>query len=102
MPGWGILRGPYPLRGEGEGNQEGNLGGGTRRGSSIWDVKPKKKEIDPSELRVDGYVLVMGILPRLMTGMYEVREDWLCVLYQETHKGRTSSFPTMEKGLAWI
>lgn len=44
----------------------------------------------------------MGILPRLMTGMYEVREDWLCVLYQETHKGRTSSFPTMEKGLAWI
>lgn len=62
----------------------------------------KKKEIDPSELRVDGYVLVMGILPRLMTGMYEVREDWLCVLYQETHKGRTSSFPTMEKGLAWI
>lgn len=47
---------------------------------------------------VDGCAVVLGKLPKLMTGKYEVIKDWPCVLYQGDIQGQSIFLPHYREG----
>lgn len=71
-----------------------------QHGGFLCSLKSHEESSDRSfrVVPVDGFVLVLGKLLKLMTGMNEVIEDWLYVLYQGDIQGQSIFLPHYREG----